>query len=171
MKYFFGVICLWVLIACIQISSTPTTTISPVLAQTTQSNYLAPRFLGQIVYIPVYSHLYHENNQRPFNLAATLSIRNTDLAKETSIDSVRYYNTKGELVKQHLNSPVKLNALASTEFLVERRDVSGGSGANFIVEWSAREPVSEPIMESIMIAVGTSQGISFVSVGKPIKSY
>lgn len=171
MKYFFGLITVWVLIACTQISSTPLATTAPVLANPTQNNDLTPKFKGQTVYVPVYSHVYHENSQRPFNLAATLSIRNTDLTRAITITNVSYYNTQGQLIKQHLNAPLKLNALASTEFVIERRDVTGGSGANFIVEWSASERVSEPIMEAVMIAVGAGQGISFVSVGKAIKSY
>jgi hypothetical protein len=33
---------------------------------------------GQTVYVPIYSHIYSGLKGRPFNLAATLSIRNTD---------------------------------------------------------------------------------------------
>jgi hypothetical protein len=33
---------------------------------------------GQTVYVPIYSHIYSGIKARPFDLAATLSIRNTD---------------------------------------------------------------------------------------------
>ena len=33
---------------------------------------------GQLLYVPVYSHIYIGDKERPFNLAVTLSIRNTD---------------------------------------------------------------------------------------------
>ena len=34
---------------------------------------------GQTVYVPIYSHIYSGVKGRPFDLAATLSIRNTNL--------------------------------------------------------------------------------------------
>ncbi len=45
--------------------------------------------MGQTIYVPVYSHIYHNNRQEIFNLAATLSIRNTDLEQPIIITSVR----------------------------------------------------------------------------------
>jgi len=33
---------------------------------------------GQTVYVPAYSHIYFGNNEKPFSLAVTLSIRNID---------------------------------------------------------------------------------------------
>jgi hypothetical protein len=38
-----------------------------------------------------------------------------------------------------------------------------GSGAKFLVHWRADQPVSEPIVESIMIGTQMQQGISFIS--------
>ena len=35
---------------------------------------------GQTIYVPAYSHVYHGDRQQPFQLAVTLSVRNTDLA-------------------------------------------------------------------------------------------
>ena len=51
---------------------------------------------------------------------------------------------------------------------VVKRDESGGSGANFIVEWSSETPVNPPIIESVMIGAQSSQGISFTSRGREI---
>jgi len=45
---------------------------------------------GETVYVPVYSHICTEDRQRPFNLAVTLSVRNTDPAKSMSLTSVDY---------------------------------------------------------------------------------
>ncbi|MBD0302236.1 MAG: DUF3124 domain-containing protein [Tolypothrix sp. T3-bin4] len=61
--------------------------------------------MGQTIYVPVYSHIYHQDQQdqqKIFNLAATLSIRNTDLTKPIIITSVRYYDSNGKLVKQSI---------------------------------------------------------------------
>ncbi|MBV10133.1 MAG: hypothetical protein CMN21_13055 [Rubinisphaera sp.] len=123
---------------------------------------------GQTVYVPAYSHVYHENG-RPHLLTITLSIRNTDQDRKIIVTSVLYYDTSGKLVKSHLEKPLILNPLATTEFLVERKDATGGSGANFIVEWHADEPVSAPIIETVMIDTSSQQGISFVRQGKVIK--
>jgi hypothetical protein len=126
--------------------------------------------MGQTIYVPIYSHIYHHNRQEIFNLAATLSIRNTDLEKPIILTSVRYYDSEGKLVKQYLESPIQLDALASTDFFIKKNDTSGGSGANFIVEWVASTKVSEPIIEAVMIGTDSQQGISFTSPGKVIKN-
>ncbi|TWT73832.1 hypothetical protein Pla123a_37260 [Posidoniimonas polymericola] len=123
---------------------------------------------GQTVYVPAYSHIYHQDG-RSYLLTVTLSVRNTDPEHEIVVTSVHYYNTEGKLVKDHLDQPRRLAPLATAEFLVERDDTSGGSGANFLVEWVAEQPVTEPIVETVMIDTLGQQGISFARVGKPIK--
>jgi hypothetical protein len=60
--------------------------------------------------------------------------------------------------------------MASTDFVVDSTDTSGGSGANFIVEWIAQTQISEPIVEAVMIGTESNRGISFVSAGKVIKT-
>lgn len=126
--------------------------------------------MGQTLYVPVYSHIYHYNKQEHvINLSATLSIRNTDLTNSIIITSVRYYNTDGQMVRQDVKSPVELKPLASTDFFIAADDTSGGSGANFIVEWVAEKKVYEPVVEAVMISTSSSQGISFVSPAKVLK--
>ncbi|BAT52057.1 hypothetical protein NOS3756_09880 [Nostoc sp. NIES-3756] len=126
--------------------------------------------IEQTIYVPVYSHIYHHNRQEVFNLAATLSIRNTDLNNQIIITSVRYYNSNGKLLKQYLEKPIQLDALAAYDFFITRNDVSGGVGANFIVQWVAAKTVSQPIIEAVMIGTDFQQGISFISPGRVIKS-
>jgi hypothetical protein len=128
------------------------------------------RIAGQSIYVPVYSHIYHDDGKKIFNLAVTLSIRNTDLNDPMIITSVRYYDTNGKLVRQYLEKPIQLDALASTDFAIDATDTIGGSGAKFIVEWIAQTKVSEPIVEAAMIGSGYHQGISFISPGKAIGS-
>ncbi len=123
---------------------------------------------GQVVYVPAYSHIYHDDGD-PYLLTITLSIRNTSLDREIVVNSVRYFDTKGQEVRSYLARPLRLPALAATEFLVERNDASGGSGANFLVEWVAQEEVTEPIIEAVMIDTKGQQGISFARTGKPVR--
>lgn len=125
---------------------------------------------GQTIYVPVYSHIYFENKKNYLDLTATLSIRNTDLSHSLIITGVRYYDTNGRLVREYLKEPSELTALASVAFVVERTDSTGGSGANFIVEWVAEKRISEPVVEAVMISAESAQGISFISQGRVIKS-
>lgn len=122
---------------------------------------------GQIVYVPAYSHIYHGEG-KPYLLTITLSVRNTSMDEEIIVKSVRYFDTKGKEIKSYLAKPVRLPALGTTEVLVERDDASGGSGANFLVEWYATKPVTEPIIEAVMIDTELKQGISFARRGSVI---
>ena len=44
--------------------------------------------MGQIIYVPVYSYIYHNKEQEIFNLTVTLSIRNTDLTNPIIITAL-----------------------------------------------------------------------------------
>jgi hypothetical protein len=124
---------------------------------------------GQSIYVPIYSHIYIRDKSRVINLAATLSIRNTDPQNPIRITSARYYDTHGALVKDYVSSPLLLRPMASTDFVVAEDDMSGGVGANFIVEWDAGVEVTAPVVEAVMISTASQQGISFVSAGRVIK--
>ena len=124
---------------------------------------------GQTVYVPIYSHIYSGVKARPFDLAATLSIRNTNLKSSIILVSVKYYDSEGKLIKSYLDEPLRLNALATTRYIITEGDRAGGSGANFIVVWNSGQAVNAPIIEGVMIGTHSGQGISFVSRGQVIK--
>ncbi|TWT32225.1 hypothetical protein KOR34_39870 [Posidoniimonas corsicana] len=123
---------------------------------------------GQTLYAPAYSHVYHQDG-RSYLLTVTLSVRNTDPDGQIVVTSARYYDTDGKLLKNHLEKPLRLGPLATAEFLVERDDKSGGSGANFLVEWVAEQPVSPPMVQTVMIDTRGQQGISFACDARVIK--
>jgi hypothetical protein len=83
---------------------------------------------GQTVYVPVYSHIYSGDREHPFYLAATLSIRNTDLKHTIRVLTVDYYDSKGKLLKSYLENPINLNPLSATRYIIKESDKSGGSG-------------------------------------------
>ena len=124
---------------------------------------------GQTVYVPIYSHIYSGVKGRPFDLAATLSIRNTNLKHPISVLAVKYYDSDGELVKDYLKEPTQLNALVSIRYIITEGDKTGGSGANFIVIWKSEQNVNPPIIEAVMIGTHSGQGISFLSRGQVIR--
>jgi hypothetical protein len=144
-------------------------TILCVIAITADAQEPAILSKGQTVYVPVYSHIYTGNRERPFNLAVTLSIRNTDPATKITIEAVDYYDSAGKLIKRYLENPTPLNQMASIRYVVKEQDKSGGSGANFIVKWKAVQKVNAPIIEAVMIGAQSQQGISFTSRGQVLK--
>lgn len=127
--------------------------------------------IGQIIYVPVYSHIYYQDQQRVIDLAVTLSIRNTDGDQPIQIDAVLYYDSDGNLVRSYLEGPLRLGAMASTAFVVAESDRTGGVGANFIVAWSSETEPTLPVVEAVMISAASAQGISFVSVGRVLENY
>ncbi len=124
---------------------------------------------GQVIYAPIYSHIYSGDRERPLLLAATLSIRNTDPKSPITVVAVDYYDSAGKLLKHYLDSPLILGAAQSTRYIVKYSDKAGGSGANFYVTWEADRPVNPPIIESIMISTQNQLGISFISRGRAIE--
>ena len=129
------------------------------------------RWLGQTVYVPVYSHIFADDRyrDRPFLLTATLSVRNTDPERPFTLQRVDYYDSEGALLQRYLEAPVTLAPLASTHYIVPESEAKGGAGAKFLIEWQAPAAVSEPIIEAVMIGTKLQQGISFISTGRAIK--
>ena len=118
----------------------------------------------QLVYVPVYSHVYYQGGS-PYSLETTLSIRNADPAQAIFVKSVEYFDTSCKLVKTHLDQTIRLAPLQTIEFLVERRDSSGGSGANFLVEWMGERQTNRPLVEAVMVGTAGNQAICFERTG------
>lgn len=118
---------------------------------------------GQAIYVPAYSHIYVGNDETPTLLTVTASIRNIDQKHSIKVTKVDYYETQGTIVKKIIDSAVNLKPLESIRYVIPYKDKTGGSGANFIVEWKSDQFVNPPIVETIMIG---RQGISFTSRGQ-----
>jgi hypothetical protein len=127
------------------------------------------RSRGQRVYVPAYSHILIGDRSTPFNLAATLSVRNTDPANAVTVTAIDYYDGSGRLVKRHLERPLGLRPLAATEVFVPESDTSGGFGASFLVTWTAEAAATPPVVECLLIGARSGQGISILSPGRVIE--
>lgn len=125
--------------------------------------------MGQLVYVPVYSHIYQQNRQKTFNLTTTLSIRNADPYRPFTVTEVAYYDSKGNLIQQYVDSTEQINPLASTSYVIEEEDLRGGVGANFLIRWHSQEPIYPPVVEAVNISTSQQQGISFLSVGRVLQ--
>ena len=133
----------------------------------TSADYRLSR--GQTIYVSVYSNIFSAPKMLPYNLAALLSIRNTDMSNPIRVTGADYYDTRGRLLRQYYRQPVTLAPLESVFIFVPEEDTRGGTGANFIVRWNSVKEVNTPIIESVMIGMKSGQGISFVSQGQEIK--
>jgi len=58
--------------------------------------------------------------------------------------------------------------MATADFVIQRKDKTGGPGANFLVEWSSEEDVDEPVIEAVMIGQHGNAGISFTGAGRTL---
>ena len=56
------------------------------------------------------------------------------------------------------------------EMFVPADDVRGGAGANFLVEWAADGPITEPAIEAVMIGTSGTTSYSFVSQGRRLEA-
>ena len=126
---------------------------------------------GELLYVSVYSNVYSGPKKRPFQLAAMLSIRNTDPQYPITVLKVDYYDNNGKMIERYMKDPVELGPLASTHFYVKEYDERGGPGANFIVKWGSARQVNKPVIEGVMLGLASGQGLSFTCPGQPIKEH
>lgn len=124
---------------------------------------------GQLVYVPVYSHLSFRQGGQAFAYAANVSIHNTDREHPILLASAKYYDTNGKLLREYLEEPRVLEPLATTTLFVKETDLEGGIGANFLVEWRAQDVVTEPLIEAIMIGTREVRTSTFRSPGRVIE--
>ena len=126
--------------------------------------------IGEVVYVPVYSHIYQGEMADRQPLSSTLAVHNVDPSKSIQLTSVRYSDHSGTQLKDYIDDPRSLGPFESANFVVDIRDDQGGVGANFIVEWQADEKVVSPIVQAIMSGGTGAQGLSFVTEGKVIRT-
>ena len=123
---------------------------------------------GQSLYLPIYSVIQYgdrdrSGSARELPVSSLVSIHNTDLDKPIRLVAARYYATDGKFLRDFVSSPRVLRPMETVEFLVERRDVVGGSGANFVIQWDAAVPVSPPLVQALHVEVQTNRAIVFTT--------
>ena len=119
----------------------------------------------ELVYIPIYSDIYYVDSKHTFSLTATLSIRNTSFKDSIYVFSIDYYNSAGQKVRRYNNATLLVRPMESVEFVVADKDDTGGVGANFVVEWGAKDAAQRPYFQGVMIGTMGQQGISFTTEG------
>ena len=120
------------------------------------------------VYVPIYSDIYSESRQKSILLTATLSIRSTSLVDTTYINFIDYYDTQGNKIRSYVDDALMLKPMASLDYVIDREDATGGTGANFLVGWSAKKD-TRPLIEAVMISTSGQHGLSFITKGMSLK--
>lgn len=120
------------------------------------------------VYVPVYSDIYQRTRQELTSLTSTLSIHNTSETDTLFITRIDYYNTEGELLKKYINAPIFLKTFETIAYVVEEDDNTGGSGANFVIEWYGDSKLN-PLFQAVMIGGLGNKSFSFTTEGVEIK--
>ncbi|MBF0159687.1 MAG: DUF3124 domain-containing protein [Magnetococcales bacterium] len=127
--------------------------------------------------MPVYSSVLHGNinatTGKPDEmlLSSMLSVRNTDLSRSMTITSVKYYDTRGMVLREYLPGPRVLAPMESVNFFVEYKEREGGSGANFVVTWQSSQLMNQPILETVNVYHWGTQGQAFISRGQVIHTH
>lgn len=129
------------------------------------------KLMGQKLYVPIYSSIYSQFEENLLHLTAILSLRNTSFKEKITILNVDYYDTNGKLIKRYIDKPFTLGVLSTKDFVIAENDLQGGTGANFIVEWSSDKKVSTPLVESVMMGISGTKGFSFSSRSKEIEAH
>lgn len=124
---------------------------------------------SQTLYVPAYSHIYYGDRERPMLLAVTLSVRNTDRNHPIVVESITYFNSEGKPIREMIQGSLTLAPLCSTRFVIQESDASGGSGACFVLRWKSAKPITEPVVETIMINTQSQLGISFTSQARVLQ--
>ncbi len=126
------------------------------------------RSIGQTIYVPAYSHVYHGNKLKTIDLTATVSLRNVDPVRSIMLIAAEYYSEQGKPLKQFVAKPFVLPPLATAHYTIKEADRDGGATPFFLVSWRSDEPALAPLAESVMIGAASTQGISFVCFGHVI---
>lgn len=133
-----------------------------------------PLSSGQTLYLPIYSHIYHgsrDSRGRPSQAltSAHISIRNTDGGNAIRVHSARYFDSKGRLLKEYVTTAQVVPPLGSQELFVPHEDTAGGSGASFLIVWSADTPVNPPLVEALHADIRSSRAVVFITAAQPVK--
>ncbi len=104
----------------------------------------AGRSLGQSLYLPVYSHIWHR------------------------VVSAQYYDTDGKKLRKYVPTAQAIPPMGTLELFVPRSDDTGGSGANFVIQWKSDTPASPPMVEGIHANLPAGRSIAFISSARAL---
>jgi len=123
----------------------------------------------EIVYVPVYSDIYHTDGTKRFSLTTTVSVRNISQHDSAYVLSAVYNDSYGKELRRYTKKFILLRPLESIEYVIEDSEDKGGAGASFILEWGGSKYSGQMLIQSVMIGTTGQQGISFTAKGEVIQ--
>ncbi|WP_051937740.1 DUF3124 domain-containing protein [Ferriphaselus sp. R-1] len=128
---------------------------------------------GQVLYLPIYSHIWYgdmnaDGRPKQTLMSALVSIRNTSHKVPIRVSSARYYSTEGKLLKEFLPTTRTVAPMGTLELFVERKESEGGSGANFIIQWEASMSTNSPVVEAVHADIQVNRTPTFITVARPL---
>ncbi|MBT8282180.1 MAG: DUF3124 domain-containing protein [Muriicola sp.] len=116
-------------------------------------------------YLSVYSQIYSQTEHVTHDLTATVSMRNFNRKDTVYLTSAQYFDTKGNLIRTYFNRAIFIAPMETIEIVIDENDKEGGTGANFLFDWTTAYGIHEPHFEAVMISTSGQQGLSFASQG------
>lgn len=120
-------------------------------------------------YVPIYSSIHWGFDNILADLACTLSVRNVSTTDDLILESISYFDSSGKKVRQYVERPSKAAPMMSVEFVIARKDRTGGLGASFLVDWAVPKSGDDPLIEAVMVGQQGNAGISFSSPGRVVQ--
>lgn len=130
---------------------------------------LSDSLVSGSTYLSVYSHIYSTTEHKTHDLTATVSIRNINKQDTIFVKKANYFDTKGNLIRTYFNTPIFVKPMQTIEIVIDEKDKTGGSGANFVFDWLAPQQANKPLFEGVMITTYGQQGLSFTTQGVEIE--
>ncbi len=125
--------------------------------------------INKKIYVPAYSDIYYETEDKVTYLTVILSIRNISFNDTIYVDRIEYFSSSGKLLRSYIDKVLMLRPMESMEYIVESSEKEGGSGANFVVSYRAAEHIKNlPLIESVMMGNLDNYRFSFTSRGVEI---
>lgn len=133
----------------------------------------AGRTNSQVLYLPIYSHIWHgdvDSKGQPMKtlVSVSVSIRNTDPSKPIQVTSAQYFDTDGKRLREYIPAPRTIPPMGTYELFIPRSDDTGGSGANFIIAWRSDVSVNVPIVEAFHANLPVGRTVAFTTSARQI---
>lgn len=131
-------------------------------------NELPDSLLNGKTYLPIYSEIYSKNMNGRYLTTATVSMRNIDPKDTIYIRNIEYFDTQGNKIRTYIKKPIYLKPMETKEIVIDYLDKEGGTGANFIFDWSCKNTSNKPFFQAVMVTITGTFGLSFTTEGKEI---
>ena len=120
-------------------------------------------------YLSVYSQMYSFTQNQKYNLTGMISLRNVSDRDTVYLLRADYFNTEGSKIRTYFDHPIFVMPMETLEIVIAQKDVEGGTGSNFLIEWKAPLNCPEPLFEGVMNSMQGNQGVAFTTQAKRIE--